>query len=73
LWQTYQFRGLWIVVTSNVADHGCYWQYPVPPQVLLPTRNPTYYADLIAELEQAPSRSWWQRTVNRWKGFIRWS
>jgi cytochrome b pre-mRNA-processing protein 6 len=36
-----------------------------------PKNNPTYYTDLINELEQAPQRSFWARMTNRWKGALR--
>jgi len=51
----------------------CLWQYPTSPALLRPTSNPTYYEDLMAELEQAPGRSWFSRVIKRWKGLIRFS
>jgi len=36
-----------------------------------PASNPTYYSDLVRELEQAPQRSWFERQINKWKGFLR--
>jgi cytochrome b pre-mRNA-processing protein 6 len=47
-------------------------KYPIPRDALHPSANPSYYEDLVRELEEAPKRNWWQRTVNRWRGFIRW-
>jgi cytochrome b pre-mRNA-processing protein 6 len=48
-------------------------RYPTSPALLRPTSNPTYYEDLMVELEQAPGRSWFSRAVKRWKGLIRFS
>lgn len=36
-----------------------------------PTSNPTYYDDLLKELEQAPQRSWFATQITKWKGFLR--
>lgn len=38
-----------------------------------PTRNPTYYTDLVRELEEAPNRGFWARLTNKWKGMVRFS
>jgi cytochrome b pre-mRNA-processing protein 6 len=46
-------------------------QYPIANSLMTPASNPTYYTDLIRELEEAPKRSWWARLINRWKGGIR--
>ncbi|KAI9860163.1 MAG: hypothetical protein M1813_006273 [Trichoglossum hirsutum] len=48
-------------------------KYPVSDAFLRPAFNPTYYADLLAEINAAPTRSWVGRMVNRWKGFLRFS
>ncbi|KAF2814138.1 uncharacterized protein BDZ99DRAFT_459848 [Mytilinidion resinicola] len=44
---------------------------PTSKRLLSPTSNPTYYDDLIAELEQAPKRSWLARRIEGWKRMIR--
>jgi len=46
-------------------------KYPITGSLLKPASNPTHYTDLVKELEEAPDRSWFGRTVNRWKGFLR--
>ncbi|KAK3081796.1 hypothetical protein LTS18_002645 [Coniosporium uncinatum] len=46
-------------------------KYPVSSAVLRPTSDPDYYDRLIAELHEAPRRSWFGRFINRWKGFLR--
>ncbi|RQM07577.1 hypothetical protein DH86_00002032, partial [Scytalidium sp. 3C] len=35
--------------------------------LLKPASNPTYYEDLIKELEEAPTRSWFGRWKNKWR------
>ncbi|KAH0537456.1 hypothetical protein FGG08_005764 [Glutinoglossum americanum] len=48
-------------------------EYPVSDAFLRPAFKPTYYEDLLREIEVAPTRSWFGRMVNRWKGFLRFS
>ncbi|KIV99875.1 uncharacterized protein PV09_08542 [Verruconis gallopava] len=48
-------------------------KYPTPKHVLSPQSNPNHYIDLIAELEKAPTRSWWDNFVTNLKGRIRFS
>ncbi|ESZ96798.1 hypothetical protein SBOR_2799 [Sclerotinia borealis F-4128] len=46
-------------------------KYPLTSKIMKPASNPTYYEDLIKELEEAPHRSWFQQQVNKWKGALR--
>jgi cytochrome b pre-mRNA-processing protein 6 len=39
--------------------------------MLEPKSNPTYYKDLLRELEEAPKRSWFGRIAKRLGGMIR--
>jgi cytochrome b pre-mRNA-processing protein 6 len=48
-------------------------QFSLTGSLMRPASNPTHYADLIKELEEAPQRGWWDRTRNKWKGFLRFS
>ncbi|KAI9834196.1 MAG: hypothetical protein M1819_003034 [Sarea resinae] len=48
-------------------------KYPTSAVLTRPASNPTYYEDLLAELEAAPQRSWFDRQLNKWKGFLRFS
>jgi len=48
-------------------------KYPVSSSFMRPASNPTYYKDLVKELEEAPARTWWGQMTNRWKGFLRFS
>lgn len=40
--------------------------------MLAPRSNPSYYGDLMRDLEQAPTRTWVQRVGLRLKGMFRW-
>ncbi|KAI0402271.1 hypothetical protein F4802DRAFT_576529 [Xylaria palmicola] len=45
--------------------------YPITGSLLRPRSNPTYFADLLKELEEAPSRSFLDRLLLRIKGVVR--
>ncbi|RFU24573.1 hypothetical protein B7463_g11761, partial [Scytalidium lignicola] len=45
--------------------------YPIKGSLLQPASNTTHYTDLMKELEEAPTRSWFGRMTNRWRGFLR--
>ncbi|KAI0466785.1 hypothetical protein F4859DRAFT_291341 [Xylaria cf. heliscus] len=45
--------------------------YPITGSLLQPKSNPTYFTDLLRELEEAPSRSWFERFLLRVKGVVR--
>ncbi|KUI63005.1 hypothetical protein VP1G_10126 [Cytospora mali] len=40
--------------------------------MLAPRSNPTYYGDLMRDLEQVPTRTWAQKVGLRMKGMFRW-
>ncbi|KAK5654244.1 hypothetical protein OQA88_7419 [Cercophora sp. LCS_1] len=46
-------------------------KYKLSDRMLTPQSNPTYYKDLIAELEEAPNRSWMGRLSKKFKGMFR--
>ena len=48
-------------------------KYPISPAVLKPSSNPEHYDRLMAEIERAPKKTWWQAKVDEWKGKFRWS
>lgn len=48
-----------------------WWQYQLSGSLTKPASNPNHYTNLIEEIEKAPTRSWLEATINRWKGFIR--
>lgn len=54
-------------------------KYPTSPApesatggMLSPRSNPTYYDDLMRDLDAAPTRSWGQRVGLKLKGMFRW-
>ncbi|MCJ1421117.1 hypothetical protein MMC32_007479 [Xylographa parallela] len=46
-------------------------KYPLSEHLMKPQSHPQYYDNLIKELEEAPTRSWFQRQINKWKGSLR--
>ncbi|KAL2140502.1 hypothetical protein VTI28DRAFT_3745 [Corynascus sepedonium] len=46
-------------------------KYRSPEKLFEPRSNPTYYKDLLKELEEAPHRSWLGRLTKRLSGMIR--
>ncbi|KAF2024675.1 hypothetical protein EK21DRAFT_117522 [Setomelanomma holmii] len=48
-------------------------KYALSPGVLKPASAPEHYENLMAEIERAPQKSWWQAKVDEWKMKIRWS
>ncbi|KAG4439397.1 hypothetical protein IFR05_005146 [Cadophora sp. M221] len=46
-------------------------KYPLKGSLMSPKSNPNHYTNLIRELEEAPRSSWVERTIKRWKGFLR--
>ncbi|KAI1082562.1 hypothetical protein F5B20DRAFT_507330 [Whalleya microplaca] len=46
-------------------------KYPITGSLMEPKSNPTYFADLLRELEEAPSRSMFDRVWLRLKGLVR--
>ncbi|KAK4160501.1 cytochrome B pre-mRNA-processing protein 6 [Cladorrhinum sp. PSN259] len=48
-------------------------KYRTSAGVLEPKSNPTYYKDLVKELEEAPSRTFLQRLSKKLSGMIRFS
>ncbi|KAI1747610.1 hypothetical protein F4782DRAFT_520608 [Xylaria castorea] len=45
--------------------------YPITGTLLQPKSNPTYFTNLLKELEEAPNRSWFDRFLLRIKGVVR--
>ena len=37
-----------------------------------PRSAPEHYSNLMAEIERAPQKSWWEAKVDEWKMKIRW-
>ena len=59
-------------MVGTMADL-CWVQYPLSERMMRPASNPNYYDGLLKELNEAPTRSWFQSMVNRWKGSLRFS
>ncbi len=46
-------------------------QYKLSDRMMQPKFNPTYYKDLVTELEEAPNRSWINRVAKKFGGMFR--
>lgn len=46
-------------------------QYKLSSTMLEPKSQPTYFADLIREIDEAPKRTWLERLGKRLSGMIR--
>jgi len=57
----------------SLLDNRYKRKYEIYGTLLEPQSNPTYYADLITELEEAPKRSWLGRVGKRLGGMVRFS
>ncbi|KAI1367605.1 hypothetical protein F5Y08DRAFT_297791 [Xylaria arbuscula] len=55
----------------SLLDNRYKKTYPITGSLLQPKSNPTYFTDLIKELEEAPTRSYFQRLWLRVKGIVR--
>ncbi|KAI9738335.1 MAG: hypothetical protein M1834_008833 [Cirrosporium novae-zelandiae] len=48
-------------------------KYALSDNTLKPLSNSDYYKNLIIELDEAPNRSWFGRTIRRWTSYLRFS
>ena len=48
-------------------------EFPLPQMLRTPASNPTYYDDLIREMQEAPTRSWLGSLMKRIQGLLRFS
>ncbi|PUU83313.1 hypothetical protein B9Z19DRAFT_1189749 [Tuber borchii] len=56
---------------SSLLEDRYKKMYPVTDHILMPKGQPDYYKKLLEELEVAPKRSWFERQLNSWRGWIR--
>ncbi|KAK3385281.1 hypothetical protein B0H63DRAFT_449348 [Podospora didyma] len=55
----------------SLLDNRYMNSHKIRDGLMQPKSNPTYYKDLITELEVAPTRTWLGRLKNKFKGVIR--
>ncbi|KAI1371618.1 hypothetical protein F4677DRAFT_435179 [Hypoxylon crocopeplum] len=55
----------------SLLDNRYKKKYPITGSLLRPKSHPTYFTDLIRELEEAPNRSYIDRVWLRLKGLVR--
>jgi hypothetical protein len=58
-------------VLASLLENRYASKYPMPASLRNPKSNPTYYDDLIREMQEAPSRSWFGGVMKRFKGALR--
>ncbi|PNY24608.1 Uncharacterized protein TCAP_05467 [Tolypocladium capitatum] len=63
-------RALQFLVQNKFRDR-VHWQYKLKGPMLEPTSQPTYFEDLVREIEEAPKRTWLGRIGKRLSGMIR--
>ncbi|KAI0836214.1 hypothetical protein F5Y06DRAFT_298933 [Hypoxylon sp. FL0890] len=55
----------------SLIDNRYKKKYPITGSLLRPKSQPTYFSDLVQELEAAPNRSYLERVWLRLKGVVR--
>ncbi|KAI1400987.1 hypothetical protein F4819DRAFT_487053 [Hypoxylon fuscum] len=55
----------------SLLDNRYKRKYPITGSLLRPKSQPTYFTDLVKELEEAPGRSYMERVWLRLKGVVR--
>ena len=63
-----QANALYSLLENRYAE-----QFPLSDRLKAPASNPTYYDDLITEMQEAPNRSWFGGMMKRVKGSLRFS
>jgi len=56
-----------------LLEDRCAKKFPLPQMLRTPASNPTYYDDLITEMQEAPTRSWFGGLIKRVQGSLRFS
>ncbi|KAK0724882.1 hypothetical protein B0H67DRAFT_598340 [Lasiosphaeris hirsuta] len=46
-------------------------KYKLSDKIMRPRSNPTYYTDLLVEIEEAPNRTWFNRIAKKFGGMFR--
>jgi cytochrome b pre-mRNA-processing protein 6 len=62
-----QITALFSLLENRYAN-----KYPLGDAVFKPRSAPEHYENLMAEIERAPGKTWWQAKVDEWKMMIRW-
>ena len=55
----------------GAAANHCAKQYKLSGRILEPKSQPTYFADLVREIEEAPKRTWFERLGKKLSGMVR--
>jgi len=60
-----------IRAAQQLLENSITKRYPLPQTLLRPQSNPGHYEALKKELDEVPTRTWWQNTVKRLTGMVR--
>ena len=63
-----QVNALYALLEDRYAQ-----EFKLPQALRQPASNPKYYDDLVAEMQAAPTRSWFGGVVKRIQGSLRFS
>ncbi|ROT37777.1 hypothetical protein SODALDRAFT_333528 [Sodiomyces alkalinus F11] len=56
----------------SLAEDRYVKKFPTGHKILNPKSQPTYFKDLLREMEEAPSRTWLQNVSKKLTGMFRW-
>ncbi|RMD39517.1 hypothetical protein DV735_g5604, partial [Chaetothyriales sp. CBS 134920] len=58
-------------ILNTLLENKYATAFPLSSALRHPASNPTYYDDLLRELEEAPTRSYFSKVMNRIRGVLR--
>jgi cytochrome b pre-mRNA-processing protein 6 len=58
-------------ILNSLLENRYSKAFPMPQSLRYPAGNPTHYDDVVRELDEAPSRSWFDSLSKRIKGSLR--
>lgn len=60
-----------IKAAQQLLDNAFTKRFTLPQNLLRPQSNPDHYEALRKEIDEVPTRTWWQNTVKRLTGMVR--
>merc|ERR1712000_184737 len=64
--EMFRARSLQMLQENRFMD-----RYKLSGRMLEPNSQPTYFADLVREIEEAPKRTWFERLGKKLSGMVR--
>ncbi|KAH8724605.1 hypothetical protein GQ44DRAFT_682987 [Phaeosphaeriaceae sp. PMI808] len=68
-----QFHHAQINALYSLLEDRYTTKHQLSPAVLKPASSPDHYDRLMAEIERAPKKTWWQAKIDEWKMKVRFS